>query len=712
MFYKFSVSVSKFQHLAWCATLALALAGCNSDDASSTAAQSTATTSAAAQPFIVNGAPPRTTVMSGSLYRYAPAPSDPDHRVLSYSIVNKPSWASFTETTGELSGTPEASDVGTSSEIEIGVSDGTKHANVGPFRIKVTAQQSATDPVPPSSPTAPMIAGTPASSVVAGKPYLFEPIVAGGGSEALSFSIVNRPVWATFNPATGKLSGTPTTANVGSFANILISVSTDGAPVSLRAFSIQVLSAADGSPTISGTPAQSVAAGSDYSFTPVAGDPDGSALTFSILNAPSWASFNKKTGELSGTAPANANGSLVSNIVISVSNGTLTASLPAFTIQVQASTGGSAGSGGGHAIRFHPGYYVELDENQNLTTWLSTIASLKGAKNVAGVMLIMQWNNMEFGEGVYSQGTGENAQGFAAVDQLVAACASANLQFILGYEDRVFGGNAGAYNTYQNGAFLPAYLDTIENGSPGYSVASAGTTFQSAGLQAVADVNNPAVWAREIALGVAYLSRYDTNPNFEMWRTPETANAQFSNSGSWDTYFANYTTWMATLRAAAPHTAISISTNYAGSAQQFSTLFTAAQQYAIAVGGPDIYQNLPEGTAPSYTNDWQGTDQIVFNGFAHSQGWTSDATDWRGKLMRVSEMQGGDLVNAGGTTATYTTLYNYLFTGALGAGGSVKPSYYIIQQFMEGTSISLGDLEGWIAGGGGGPVNTTQPSSY
>ena len=73
---------------------------------------------------------------------------------------------------------------------------------------------------------------------------------------------------------------------------------------------------------------------SAYRFTPAASDTDGDRLRFSITNKPSWASFDTATGELSGT-PVNADAGVTSNIVISVSDGIATASLPAFSIEVK-----------------------------------------------------------------------------------------------------------------------------------------------------------------------------------------------------------------------------------------------------------------------------------------------------------------------------------------------------------------------------------------
>ena len=122
--------------------------------------------------------------------------------------------------------------------------------------------------------------------------------------------------------ATGELSGTPSTANIGTYADIVISVSDGTTKASLPAFAIQVTALPDQAPTIGGTPPASVVVGSRYAFTPTASDPQGNALTFSVRNLPSWASFSSATGQLSGTPTLTAVGTF-SNIVISVSDGTL-----------------------------------------------------------------------------------------------------------------------------------------------------------------------------------------------------------------------------------------------------------------------------------------------------------------------------------------------------------------------------------------------------
>jgi hypothetical protein len=138
------------------------------------------------------------------------------------------------------------------------------------------------------------------------------------------------------------LAGTPNAGETGAYANITITVSNGTASAVLPAFSITVSATAPAAGlSISGTPPTSVVVGAPYSFTPSTADPGSAKLTFSIQNAPSWATFNAATGDLSGTPAAGDVGS-DSNISISVSDGTTNASLPAFAIAVVQSANGSA----------------------------------------------------------------------------------------------------------------------------------------------------------------------------------------------------------------------------------------------------------------------------------------------------------------------------------------------------------------------------------
>jgi hypothetical protein len=269
---------------------------------------------------------PATTATVGQLYTFMPVGDDVDGDSLTYSVQNKPAWATFTAATGELRGTPASTDVGTTSGVVITVTDGLNSTSLAAFNVAVSAA------APPAN-RPPTISGTPATTAKVGTAYSFRPVGSDPDGNSLVYSIQNKPSWATFSASTGQLAGTPTSADVGTSARITITVSDSVASVSLPSFTIQVSAAANR--------ATSVAVGAPYSFKPTASDADGNSLTFTITNKPTWATFSTSTGLLSGT-PSTGDVGSTTGIVISVSDGTAIASLASFGIAVVGTTTGTA----------------------------------------------------------------------------------------------------------------------------------------------------------------------------------------------------------------------------------------------------------------------------------------------------------------------------------------------------------------------------------
>ncbi|MEJ0038467.1 MAG: putative Ig domain-containing protein [Gammaproteobacteria bacterium] len=275
---------------------------------------------------------PATSVVVGQSYSFKPTASDADGNKLTFSVANKPGWASFSGTTGQLSGVPFAEHAGTWSNIVISVTDGTSKASLPAFSVVVKAN-------PNKSPT---ITGAPPTTAKVGTAYAFTPTAKDPEGKALTFSIRSKPSWATFSTTTGKLSGTPTAA--GTYSYVMIIASDGVSSASLPWFNITVSGSSSGgtntAPTITGTPSTSATVGTAYAFTPTAKDANSNPLTFSISNKPSWATFSTSTGKLSGTPTAAGTSS---GVVIGVSDGKATAALPPFAIVV--STKPSSGTG-------------------------------------------------------------------------------------------------------------------------------------------------------------------------------------------------------------------------------------------------------------------------------------------------------------------------------------------------------------------------------
>jgi hypothetical protein len=111
-------------HPAACLLVALGLAGSFNVEAASS--------------VTISGTPP-TSVAAGNLLTFTPTASSTSRwRQLQFTIANKPAWASFSTSTGKLSGTPATSNIGTTSGIGIKVTDGRSWAQLPLFAITVT----------------------------------------------------------------------------------------------------------------------------------------------------------------------------------------------------------------------------------------------------------------------------------------------------------------------------------------------------------------------------------------------------------------------------------------------------------------------------------------------------------------------------------------------------------------------------------------------
>jgi hypothetical protein len=152
------------------------------------------------------------------------------------------------------------------------------------------SSSAAAAPASPASPasavaanSAPTIGGSATTSAKPNLSYSFIPSATDTDADAVTFEIQNKPAWATFNTVTGELVGTPTLAQVGTYADIVISANDGKQSASLPAFSITV---ADGS-----------AQGVTLSWIAPTANEDGTPLTnlagFTIAYGPNEATLSQ-----------------------------------------------------------------------------------------------------------------------------------------------------------------------------------------------------------------------------------------------------------------------------------------------------------------------------------------------------------------------------------------------------------------------------------
>jgi Putative Ig domain len=237
----------------------------------SAALLATASVAALAAPSISGKA--ATAVTAAHYFSFQPSAYNSGGGAVTFAITNKPSWGQFDTSTGRLYGTPLPQwNVGTFANIVISATAGGQRASLAPFSITVL-------PLPNTPPT---LSGSPASSVVSGHAYAFQPKATDPNGLRVDFAIANAPSWASFNPTTGLLSGTPTATNAGTYSNIVITAYDGYSKAVLPAFSI-IVQRAGTNPIVSTPPGSgttTAATGSaTLSWTPPTQNNSGGVLT-------------------------------------------------------------------------------------------------------------------------------------------------------------------------------------------------------------------------------------------------------------------------------------------------------------------------------------------------------------------------------------------------------------------------------------------------
>lgn len=98
---------------------------------------------------------------------------------------------------------------------------------------------------------APQISGVAATTAKVGQSYSFQPSAKDADKHALTFSLSGGPDWLTCNATTGRISGTPTSADVGTDKAMVLHVSNGTSSVSLAPFTITVVAAGTSSGNVS-----------------------------------------------------------------------------------------------------------------------------------------------------------------------------------------------------------------------------------------------------------------------------------------------------------------------------------------------------------------------------------------------------------------------------------------------------------------------------
>jgi hypothetical protein len=276
-------------------------------------------------------------VNEGQALTFTISATDPDGGTLTYSASSLPSGASFTPATRTFTWTPTSGQAGSYPGVHFQVSDS---ALTDSEDITITVNVAGTN-------NPPVLDSIGSKVVDEGQSLTFIISATDTDGDPLSYSASSLPSGATFTPATRTFTWTPTSGQVGSYPDVLFSVTdselTDSENITITVNNVNV------PPVLASIGNKTVTEGQSLQFTISATDPDGDSLTYSASNLPTGASFNGTSRAFSWTPDSTQAGSY-QNVHFEVTDGVLVDS-ENITITVNSSSslpsGGDSGGGGG-----------------------------------------------------------------------------------------------------------------------------------------------------------------------------------------------------------------------------------------------------------------------------------------------------------------------------------------------------------------------------
>lgn len=242
---------------------------------------------------------PSTNANTGKQYEYDIKVTDPDQGdTHTYTLEKGPTGMTVDASTGKLSWTPAAADAGKSVEVSVKVCDKAGDCATQTWRVKV---EQGNNP--------PQIGGAPGNFATTSQDYTFNPTVIDPDTDDQGkhkWALKKGPTGATVDPNTGALKWRPKAADVGKTFEFTVEVCDASGACAERTWLVLVSEGdINNPPVIVSTPGTKSNEGLTYGYKPSAVDPDpADTLTWKLKNAPSGATIDPATGEVTWTPGA------------------------------------------------------------------------------------------------------------------------------------------------------------------------------------------------------------------------------------------------------------------------------------------------------------------------------------------------------------------------------------------------------------------------
>ncbi|HEY9893199.1 MAG TPA: putative Ig domain-containing protein [Candidatus Sericytochromatia bacterium] len=220
-------------------------------------------------------------------YEYPVRAQDADSDAIAYQLDNPPTGMSIDPTTGLIRWTPATNQLG-QQLITVTASDGRGGVSTQSFNLTTVASAPNDTPV---------ITSAPRLKTGLGSPYLYNVQAIDPNGDPLTYTLATAPAGMTLDER-GRVFWQPTSTQFGS--NPVKIVVADGrSGVAQQEFAIDVRSQSiNQPPSIESEPSNVATAQQQYQYNPIATDPDGDPLFWSLDAAPVGMSIDPETGKL------------------------------------------------------------------------------------------------------------------------------------------------------------------------------------------------------------------------------------------------------------------------------------------------------------------------------------------------------------------------------------------------------------------------------
>jgi RHS repeat-associated protein len=242
------------------------------------------------QPPAFSSAPP-TLASVGRAYNYQPTATDPNGDQVSFKLDTAPDGMTINSTTGQITWTPTAVQVGMF-QVAIEADDGRGGSAIQQFSIRVTVTAANLPPV---------FQSLPITSANPGSNYVYAPSVTDADGDSLTFTLLQGPARMTVNSATGQVSYANAVA--GSYAVSLKADDGQGG-TAVQSWVLSVGAAATDAVAFLSTPSADATVGTPYVYLPKTRDANQQPVSFTLLSGPSGMSIDPNSGKLTWTPTA------------------------------------------------------------------------------------------------------------------------------------------------------------------------------------------------------------------------------------------------------------------------------------------------------------------------------------------------------------------------------------------------------------------------